>query len=127
MRLHLICNPGSGSAPDVEGTTARLEAHGATVTEDTDGVDRVVVVGGDGTVAPGAELAARLGVPLAVVPAGTANDFARAHDLPLDVDEAIALAATGTATRTLELARMGDRPFVNVATAGLSVDAARRA
>jgi diacylglycerol kinase family enzyme len=86
-----------------------------------------VVCGGDGTIAGGAELAARLGVPLAVVPTGTANDFARAHDLPEDVEEAARLAVTGAAGRAIDLARMGDRPFVNVASAGLAPAAAKRA
>ena len=40
--------------------------------------DVVVVSGGDGTIAQGAEMAADRGVPLAVIPTGTANDFARA-------------------------------------------------
>ena len=50
--------------------------------------DRIAVAGGDGTIAPVAELAGRLGVPLAVIAAGTANDFARANGLPLDRLEA---------------------------------------
>ena len=37
--------------------------------------DRLVVAGGDGTIGPVAELAGRLDVPLAVIGAGTANDF----------------------------------------------------
>ena len=46
--------------------------------------DRVAVAGGDGTIGPVAELAGRLGVPLGVIPTGTANDFARANGLPED-------------------------------------------
>ena len=92
------------------------------------GPDRVAVAGGDGTIGPAAEVAGRLGVPLAVIPAGTANDFARAHDLPDDPIEAAALAAAATETRALELGRLaGGVPFVNVAAAGLSSVAARRA
>jgi diacylglycerol kinase (ATP) len=90
--------------------------------------DRVAVAGGDGSIGPVAELAGRLGVPLAVIPAGTANDFARAHGLPTDREEAARLAATGTATEALELGRLADgRPFVNVASAGLASVAARSA
>ena len=44
--------------------------------------DRLAVAGGDGTIGPAAELAGRLGAPLAVIPTGTANDFARANGLP---------------------------------------------
>jgi diacylglycerol kinase (ATP) len=128
MLVFLICNPGAGSAPDVGGIADRLRELGAQVVDDEAAADRVVVVGGDGTIAPGAELAARLGVPLAVVPAGTANDFARAHGLPDDVEEAIELAARADApTRRLELAVMDERPFVNVASAGLAPAAAERA
>jgi diacylglycerol kinase (ATP) len=127
MRIRLICNPGSGSAPDVRGTEDRLRELGAEVVQDDALADRIVVVGGDGTIAPAAELASTLGVPLGVVGAGTANDFVRAHELPEDVDDGLRLAATGTATRLLELAFMGDRPFVNVASAGLSPAAAERA
>jgi diacylglycerol kinase (ATP) len=90
--------------------------------------DRIAVAGGDGTIGPVAELAGRLGVPLAVFPAGTANDFARANGLPLDRLEAAELAAAGTELRSLELGRLADgRPFVNVASAGLASVAARRA
>ncbi|MDA0165529.1 diacylglycerol kinase family protein [Solirubrobacter ginsenosidimutans] len=91
-------------------------------------VDRIAVCGGDGTIAPVAERASSLGVPLAVIPGGTANDFARAHGIPLDPREAVALAASGETLRSLELARLSTgRPFVNVASAGLSSVAARRA
>jgi diacylglycerol kinase (ATP) len=90
--------------------------------------ERIAVAGGDGTIGPFAELAGRLGVPLAVIPAGTANDFARAHALPGDPRGAAELAVGGTTTEALELAWLADgRPFVNVASAGLASVAARNA
>jgi diacylglycerol kinase family enzyme len=75
-------------------------------------------------------------VPLGVVPVGTANDFARALDLPDELADAARLAGAGKRTRRLELGRMkgeadGEekpgRPFVNVASLGLPPAAARRA
>ena len=60
------------------------------------GPERVAVAGGDGTIGPAAELAGRLGVPLAVIPTGTANDFARASELPRRPRGGGALAATGS-------------------------------
>ena len=67
-------------------------------------------------------------MPLAVLPTGTANDFARAYGLPGDPREAAELAADGERTRPLELGRLADgRPFVNVASAGLASVAARNA
>lgn len=92
------------------------------------GPDRLVVAGGDGTIAPFAALAGWLDVPLAVIPTGTANDFARAHGLPDDPGDAARLAATGTTTEALELGHLADgQPFVNVASAGLASVAAQRA
>ncbi len=151
MRLALIANPHSGTAPDPADLEARLAADGADVAyvsieqiADKDGgdlvdgaldvlreagePDRIVVAGGDGSVGPAALCAAKLGVPLAVIPVGTANDFARAKDLPLDVDEAAAVARDpGAPIEPAELGMAGARPFVNAAAAGLSVVAAHAA
>jgi YegS/Rv2252/BmrU family lipid kinase len=92
------------------------------------GPKRVVVAGGDGSVAPVAALAGRAGIPLAVLPVGTANDFARGLGVPDDLTEACRLAVHGSRLRPLELGWMnGERPFVNVASAGLPAPAAERA
>jgi diacylglycerol kinase (ATP) len=92
------------------------------------GADRLVVAGGDGTIAPAAAAAGRAGIPLAVVPAGTANDFARRMGLPSGISAACRLAVRGSRLQPLELGWMnGDRPFVNVGSAGLPVPAAERA
>ena len=139
MRIALVVNEASGGGTDPAPLERAMREHGAEVetfgceTEDLEripgtGPDRVVVAGGDGTVGAVAELAGRLGVPLGVIPAGTANDFVRANGLPLDPVEAAVLAASGQELRSLELGRLGDgRPFVNVASAGLASVAARRA
>ena len=91
-------------------------------------VQRVVVAGGDGSIGVAARAAHDAGVPLCVVPTGTANDFARALDLPLDAREACELAADpDAATRHHEVGYIDGRPFVNMAAAGLSVEASRHA
>jgi diacylglycerol kinase (ATP) len=133
VRIALAANRASGGGFDPAPIVAAMRGADVKVFEDVAaaaewGPDRIAVAGGDGTIGPAAALAGRLGVPLAVIPAGTANDFARAHGLPDDPVEAAALAATGTATRELELGRLADgHPFVNVASAGLASVAARRA
>lgn len=92
------------------------------------GADRVVVAGGDGSIAPVAAAAGAAGIPLAVLPVGTANDFARRLGLPKGLAAACRLAVCGTRLRSLELGWMnGERPFVNVASAGLPAPAAERA
>jgi diacylglycerol kinase family enzyme len=133
--ISLICNPdsGSGEGPSVEerlrSQAAEVERFGLDEVERAleRGPDRLVVAGGDGSIGPVAAAAARASVPLAVVASGTANDFARAHRLPDDLDEACELAAGGERTVAVDLGRMGGRPFVNVASLGLAPAAARRA
>lgn len=155
MRLALVANPKSGTAPAPERLAELLGADGATVcvtaigdlASSEDGglddaglataraelskggaPDRIVVAGGDGSIGLTALIAAEMGVPLAVVAAGTANDFARSQGLPLDIGEACALARDpGAPVRRAELALAGGRPFVNAAATGLSVVAAREA
>jgi diacylglycerol kinase family enzyme len=93
-----------------------------------EGLDRIVAAGGDGTVGWVASFARRAGLPLAVLPIGTANSFARWLGLPLDVGDAARLAASASApTRAVEVAHADGMPFVNVAATGLSVLAAHRA
>jgi diacylglycerol kinase (ATP) len=91
------------------------------------GSDAVVAVGGDGTVREVAAVLAHTGVPLGIVPAGTANLFARNLDLPLrDVAAAARMAISGPAARVdlgrVVLSRAGERederPFLVVAGVG---------
>ena len=90
--------------------------------------ERIAVAGGDGSIGAVASLAGQLDVPLAVLPSGTANDFARANGIPLDLQGALRVAREGTQLRPLELGRLSSgRPFVNVASAGLASVAGRRA
>jgi diacylglycerol kinase (ATP) len=135
LLLALLTNPESGRG-DAREAERLLREHGAEVRsfgldEQDDAVawrpERIVVAGGDGSLGLAAETAARAGVPLAVVPVGTANDFARALELPDDPAEACRLAVEGGETRRLELGRMGQRPFVNAASVGLSPVAAGKA
>lgn len=133
--IALIANPGSGSS-DPDEAERQLRAAGAEVERfelenaaeaARSGAGRLAVAGGDGSVGPAAAAAAAAGVPLAVIAAGTANDFARRFGLPQGVEEACRLAVRGERLRPLELGRMDGRPFVNVASLGLPAPAAQRA
>jgi len=139
VRIALAANRASGGGLDPDPLAEAMRKHGAEVEvfgceqEELEraagwGPDRLAVAGGDGTIGSAADLAGRLDVPLAVLPTGTANDFARAYGVPGNPVEAAGLAATGERTRPLELGRLADgRPFVNVASAGLASVAARNA
>ena len=134
-RLALLSNPesGTGRADAVErelrGLGAEVSVFPIQDPEPALGADpeRIVVAGGDGSIGCAAALALRAGVPLAVVPVGTANDFARALGLPEEPSDACRLAVHGHRLTPIELGRMGERPFVNVASLGLPPAAARRA
>jgi diacylglycerol kinase (ATP) len=132
----LVANEDSGSS-DPERCAECLRSFGAQVRRFrigeieeaiVSGVDRVVVAGGDGSIAPVAAAAGAAGIPVAVVPAGTANDFARRMELPDALADACRLAVRGTELRELELGWLNrERPFVNVASAGLPAPAAEKA
>jgi diacylglycerol kinase family enzyme len=143
MRIHLVANPtaGRGRARALaDAVAAALGARGATPTVHfttgpgdatayvaalaTDAVDRLVSVGGDGTLHE--IVNARPGggrVPIALVPLGTANLVARDARVPLKADAetyaAIALEGTPWVVDLLETDR-----GLSLANVGVGLDAA---
>jgi diacylglycerol kinase (ATP) len=92
-----------------------------------DGVDALVVCGGDGLVHLGVQAVAQTGVPLGIIPSGTGNDVARYLDLPRADPMAAADRVVARNTRTLDLARSGSRWFVAVLSAGFDAVVNERA
>lgn len=86
-----------------------------------DGVKRLIVGGGDGSVNEIVDAMAKLPrderPELAILPLGTANDFATACQIPMDSLEALRLAVSGSPV-SIDIAKANDRHFVNMATAG---------
>jgi lipid kinase YegS len=86
------------------------------------GRDIVIAAGGDGTVSDVATgvLAAGAGVQTAIgiMPLGTANDFATACGIPRNMTAALTFAVTA-APRLIDVGTVNDRPFINVASAGI--------
>lgn len=76
------------------------------------GVDAVLVGGGDGTISAAAGIAWKTGMPLAVLPAGTMNLFARALKVPLDLTAALEALAAGE-LGAVDVATANGRPFVH--------------
>jgi YegS/Rv2252/BmrU family lipid kinase len=83
----------------------------------------VVVAGGDGTVAD--VINERPPVPLAVMPLGTENLFAREFGATRD-EAALAQAIVNGRSRTIDLARAGTRLFSMVLGAGFDAEVVRR-
>jgi diacylglycerol kinase family enzyme len=84
------------------------------------GAGLVIACGGDGTVTACAEGVAGTGVPLAVIAMGTGNLLARNLGLPLDLDEALAVALGGE-QHPVDAGRVNGKLFVVMA--GLGLDA----
>jgi YegS/Rv2252/BmrU family lipid kinase len=93
----------------------------------TEGIKRIVVVGGDGTVCEAAEGLHRAGGgELAIIPLGTGNDGARTLGVPKDL-EAAARAAVAGQIRPVDLIRIGDHVVFNAIGVGLTGDINDRA
>lgn len=87
-------------------------------------VDCVLVGGGDGTLNAAASGLLDTGLPLGILPLGTANDLARTLGIPLDVASAVNVIRAGR-TRAIDLGEVNGHPYFNVASLGLGVDLTR--
>jgi diacylglycerol kinase (ATP) len=86
-------------------------------------VDLVILGGGDGTMNFAAPALVESGLPLAILPLGTANDLARSLNLPLDPLEAARFIPTAEA-RPVDLGRVNGHYYFNVASIGFSAELA---
>jgi diacylglycerol kinase family enzyme len=102
------------TAPDDAGTAQARRALEA-------GADLVIAAGGDGTVRACADVLANTGVPLAIVPVGSANLTANALGLPLRAEAALRVAFEGR-DRQIDLGVADGITFA--AMAGIGLDAA---
>jgi diacylglycerol kinase (ATP) len=84
----------------------------------------IVVIGGDGTMNRYAPFLLKAGLPVGILPAGTANDLARTLHIPLDPESAARVIVSGQ-SRAIDLGEVNGHPFFNVASIGMSVDLAR--
>ena len=90
-----------------------------------DEVSSVILGGGDGTMHQAASGLHDSGLPLGILPLGTANDLARSLGIPDDAENAAQVILAGR-TREIDLGTVNGIPFFNVASMGLSVDVTKR-
>lgn len=95
---------------------------------DRGGTDRVLAVGGDGTVAEAAAglLEAGRRIPLGVVPRGTANVLALNLGIPRSLAGAVRIAAEGTSV-PIDIGRIDGAPFLISVGTGLHAEMVARA
>jgi len=86
--------------------------------------DMIILCGGDGTIASGALAVVECGLPLGIIPMGTANDLARTLGIPDDLGKAADVVLAGN-TRKIDLGSVNGYAFFNVASIGLSADLAQ--
>lgn len=138
MRVVVVVNPKASGAGDVlselpgwfasradstfvatgshDELTRAISAHGPDA-------DRIVIGGGDGTISGALPQLLALGKPLAVLPLGTANDFAKTVGLPADAFAAAEVALGGRA-HEIDVGVVNGHPFLNVASVGLAANVA---
>ncbi|MEZ0169451.1 lipid kinase [Microvirga sp. TS319] len=104
---------------------SRREDLSPLIVKHRDGVECAVVGGGDGTLNAAALGVIEAGLPLGILPLGTANDLARTLDIPFDLGGAAQVIADGR-TRRIDLGLVNGEPFFNVASLGLSAELAQK-
>ena len=88
-------------------------------------VSCVLLGGGDGTLHAAAPALRDTGLPLGILPLGTANDLARSLEIPDEPDAAAAIVLAGR-IRSIDVGTVNGIPFFNVASLGLSVAVTKR-
>jgi len=88
-----------------------------------EGSDLAIVGGGDGTLNAAAPAIVETGLPLGVLPLGTANDFARTVSIPPDPIKAAEIICDGH-LRDIDLGDVNGHLFFNVASIGFSAELA---
>ena len=107
---------------------AFTEAEETDLLDDIDGsYHHILVAGGDGTVNYVVNMLKRrnLDLPVAVLPTGTANDFANTLGVPSDIEKACRRILGGE-IRRVDLGRANDEYFVNVFSCGLFTDVSQK-
>lgn len=88
---------------------------------------KIIAAGGDGTIhiVVNAMMEHQIDLPLAVFPAGTANDFAYYFDFPHDINGMTKVALEENYTYT-DVGRVNSQYFINVASMGFLVDVSQK-
>jgi YegS/Rv2252/BmrU family lipid kinase len=95
------------------------------------GIDKtykyILIAGGDGTIDSAVNCMKHLdiNIPIAILPVGTANDFAKFIGIPEDV-EAACEQILNSVPKKLDIGKINDKFFINVASTGLFTDVSQK-
>lgn len=102
----------------VDGEDLHMAVLGARERAEQGEIDAVIIGGGDGSVRIAASVLAETSVPLGIVPLGTRNHFAKDLGIPLQLDAAAAVIASGR-IRAVDLAEVNGETFINNSSIGI--------
>ena len=87
----------------------------------------IIAAGGDGTInfLVSAMMRHNVDLPLAIFPAGTANDLSYYFDISTNIEDMLQVA-TGTHRTKMDVGVVGDKYFVNVLAMGMMVDVSQK-
>jgi diacylglycerol kinase (ATP) len=141
---YLIFNPVAGQGNPVQALSTirellqphmHLTVHTTTPEDDVEtlarsaieaGTDMILASGGDGTVSAAAAAVIGTGIPLGVIPRGTANAFSVALGIPRALQAACQTIVAGI-TRTVDAARCNGSPMILLAGIGFEAETVERA
>lgn len=109
----------AGYETSAHATTCEGDAENAARTAVERGYDLIVAAGGDGTINEIVHgMAEQKHRPqLAILPAGTTNDFARALNIPRDINKAVDIILAGNSMK-LDIGKVNEHYFINIAGGG---------
>ncbi|OFI05083.1 diacylglycerol kinase [Clostridium acetireducens DSM 10703] len=89
--------------------------------------DYILVAGGDGTVDNVVNYIKHnnINLPIAILPSGTANDFAKFIGMPENVERACE-QILNSKSRKVDIGKINDKFFINVASTGLFTDVSQK-
>jgi len=87
--------------------------------------DIVAAAGGDGTINLMAGILANTGIPLAIIPLGSANGMAKELNIPSKMESAFEILINGK-TRKIDLLKINERICIHLADVGLNARVVKR-
>lgn len=137
MKLLFIINPGSGSHDinlketisehfaEKENEIVLFELPKSCSTDkikakiDEEKADRVIAVGGDGTLKLVAACLLNTDIPIGIIPAGSANGMAKELGIPTDIQPALDLIETGKPTK-IHAVKLNDEICIHLSDLGFN-------